>query len=247
MEIFSKIITIPSNELAREVNLQVFGKYGFTLLAFPTVSDDFNPDVDAGFVNSVSNYIANGLFRMVFVPTIENRIWKNSMERSACSELHKRYNNFLLNEVLPKVFQIAGSPSPIITFGCGEAGYFAGNTYFRHPDIFYGTIAIDAYFDIHHLSGYDYWDDNCYFNSPLDFLRNLEEEYWLIHLRAKKQVHIIALDEEDNQFAKSQALTLADILSQKRITHKLKIENYEGKDKIEKWQNAFKKIIEESI
>ncbi|MGB9772196.1 MAG: hypothetical protein ACPLX7_09540 [Candidatus Kapaibacteriota bacterium] len=247
MENLTKTLTIKSNELGKELDLRVFGKYGFTILAFPCVSDEYNEKVDNIFVESVKSFLVNGLFRIVYVPTVENRIWKNSMAWKLRSELHMRYNNFLINEVLPNVFRLAGSPSPIITFGCGESGYFAANTYFRHPDIFYGTIAIDAYYDIRFLSGFDNWDDNCYFNSPIHFLKNLEEEYWLIHLRAKKQVHIIALNDADNSIAIEQAKELSSILNHKRITHNFSIGEYEGSEKIEKWQKSFRKVIEENI
>lgn len=245
MDIFSKSIVVQSNELGREVELKIFGRYGFIILALPCLKDSFDEEVDFGFVQIVENYITNGLFRIVFVPTVENRIWKNDgIKWEERSTLQSKYNNFLLNEVLPNLFQIAGSPSPIITFGCGEAGFFASNIYFRHPDIFFGTISIDSFYDLRFLCGHTNWDENCYFNSPLDFLPNLQEEYWLIHLRSKKQVHLIATDQEDNNDIIEQTKRLSNILLSKEIKHYLEIVPPLDDDRIKNWQKIFCSIVD---
>ncbi len=244
MENFSKTMLIKSNQLGREIELQIFGKYGFTIMAFPCFSDNYDHSKDKGFIDSVANYLINGLFRIVFVPTIENRIWKNdSLDWHERSNIHRNYNGFLINEVLQNIFRIAGSPSPIITFGCGESGFFAANTYFRHPDIFYGTIAIDAFYDLRNLCGFSNWDENCYFNSPIDFLPNLQEEYWLIHLRAKKHVHLIATDKEDNFVSIEQTRKLKEILESKNIPHNFELAKPMDDDLFTNWQKLFSKIV----
>jgi len=244
MESISKTISIKSDELGKELELKIFGKYGFTFLAFPSFGDNFHEELDMGFVQSVADYLFNGLFRIVYVPTVENRIWKNqNMSLKQRSELHWKYNNFLINEVLPNLFRIAGSPSPIITFGCGEAGYFAANTYFRHPDIVYGTISIDGFFDIRHLRGNEEFDDNCYFNSPVDFLPNLNDEYWLIHLRAKKQVHLIATDRDNNSLAIEECRRMAGILAGKGITSNVEILPPQDDNPVINWQKIFSTIV----
>jgi esterase/lipase superfamily enzyme len=241
MEEFRKEIVFESQNLERETKLTIFGSYGFILLAFPLVGDEYDEQVDSRFVEGVSDYIKNGIFRIVYVPTIENRIWKNadkSLEER--SGLHFKYNSFLVDEVLPKIFRMAGSPTPIITFGCGESGYFAGNSFFRHPDLFYGTILIDAFFDIRRLCG-DYFDTNCYFNSPLDFLPKLEEEYWLIHLRTRKHIYL-CVDEKDD-FSASQATQLSQILNNKSIKHTFEKYNISSENKFDIWSHIFFDIV----
>ncbi len=244
MELAYKELKIKSKILERDIDLKIFGKYGFTMLGFPAMSDDFDEKVDLGFVESVQNYIVNGLFRVVFLPTVGNRIWKNAdIDWNERSDLHRKYNGFLMDEVFPRLFRIAGSPSPIITFGCGDAGFFAANTYFRHPDILYGTIAIDGYYNLRYLCGFDAWDENCYFNSPMDFLPNLEEQYWLIHLRGKKQVHLIATDRENNVLSIQENKILSNILTQKGIPHNFEIVPPMDSDTVPNWHRIFQNIV----
>jgi len=47
--------------------------------------------------------------------------------------------------------------------------------FFRRPDLFAGVIAMSGCYDIKQYAG-DYYDDNCYFNSPVDYLPNLTDE-----------------------------------------------------------------------
>ena len=37
----------------------------------------------------------------------------------------------------------------------------------------------------------DFFDDNCYFNSPVHYLPNLSDEYWLSFLRSKHHVYLM--------------------------------------------------------
>ncbi len=241
MERLQNEIIINSEHLKRQMKITIFGNYGFVFLAFPLVSDEYSEENDRKIIDEVSDYINNGVFRFVFVPTVENRIWKNTeLDWAERSNLHYKYNSFLVEEVLPSIFKIAGSPTPIITFGCGESGYFAGNSFFRHPDLFFGTVLFDAFFDIRRFCG-DRFDENCYFNSPLDFLPNLEEEYWLIHLRARKYIHFLA-DETDNE-SLIQAQRLSQILKSKNINHNFEQYNSTEGDKITIWSRLFVDIV----
>jgi esterase/lipase superfamily enzyme len=56
--------------------------------------------------------------------------------------------------------------------------YHAGNFFFRHPDIFDTVIALSGLFQLRMFVG-DYVDDNVYFNSPLYFLPNLSDPWYL--------------------------------------------------------------------
>ncbi|MBR4570364.1 MAG: transposase, partial [Candidatus Riflebacteria bacterium] len=52
----------------------------------------------------------------------------------------------------------------------------------RHPDCFDACIALAGVYDLRRVVG-DYWDDNVYFNSPVDYLPNLNDEWFLERLR----------------------------------------------------------------
>ncbi len=63
--------------------------------------------------------------------------------------------------------------------------YHAANLFFKHPDEFDSVVAISGMFDLQRLVG-NYMDDTVYFNSPLHFLQNLEDDKLLQQIRAGK-------------------------------------------------------------
>lgn len=65
--------------------------------------------------------------------------------------------------------------------------YHAGNFFFKFPHIFDGLIALSGVFDLKMFVG-DYYDDFVYFNSPLHFLPNLNDENILNLYRQSKIV-----------------------------------------------------------
>jgi len=62
-----------------------------------------------------------------------------------------------------------------------------------------------------------YYDDNCYFNSPVDYLPNLSDERILGLLRSKQ--HIYILSGQGNYEAPERSIQLGQILASKGIPH----------------------------
>lgn len=233
-------LIIESSNLKRTIEVKVFGKYGFIFLMFPSKYDEYDEKTDGFIIDSVMDYVDKGIFRIAFVPTVNNHIWNSdTLSNEEKSFLHLNYNNFLIEELVPRFYEMAGSPTPIITLGCGVGGYFASNTFFRRPDVFWGMISIDGFFGIQQLCK-GFWDDNCYFNSPLDFLRNLTEEYWLTYLKARRNIFVLA--STDNQIAIQQSSHLEWILREKDIPGRFLSFSIQGTDG-EKWAKVMNDYV----
>jgi len=66
-----------------------------------------------------------------------------------------------------------------------------------------------------------YYDEDVYFNSPVAYLPNLSDDYFLGHLRSKPHVHILT---GSGAYESPEASkTLAGILGAKGIPHELDI------------------------
>ena len=57
--------------------------------------------------------------------------------------------------------------------GCSFGGYHSVNFALRHPELVDYCVSMGGAFDIHQFMD-GYYDDNCYFNCPPDFLAKLE-------------------------------------------------------------------------
>jgi esterase/lipase superfamily enzyme len=65
--------------------------------------------------------------------------------------------------------------------------YHSTNFFFRHPDAFDMLIAISGVYQLHMFIG-DYNDENVYYNSPLHYLPNLSDPWFLDQYRQSKIV-----------------------------------------------------------
>ncbi|MCB1282603.1 MAG: esterase, partial [Salinibacterium sp.] len=70
----------------------------------------------------------------------------------------------------------------ITTTGASFGAYHAMNEMLKHPDQFSGTIAMSGCFDIRRSCD-GYHDENVYFNNPIEFIPNLEDEGLLDAIR----------------------------------------------------------------
>jgi len=73
----------------------------------------------------------------------------------------------------------------------------------RHPDVATGAVSMGGAFDVHQfLDGY--YDDNCYYNCPPDFLPNLNDAWYLD--RYRRQRLVLATGETTFAWKKSSAV-----------------------------------------
>ena len=77
----------------------------------------------------------------------------------------------------------------------------------RHPDLATGAVSMGGAFDVHQfLDGY--YDDNCYYNCPPDFLPNLNDAWYLD--RYRRQRLVLATGETDICLDENRRLSLDD-------------------------------------
>ena len=236
-----QLINIESRNLEKDMQIAVYGHYGTTMMLFSTNEDNCLDNEENGIIPAIYSYIKNGKLRVCSVPTNEKSAWhSNNPDCSKKSAAHYAYNNFLIEEVIPTIYDNCGGAVPIITAGASLGAYHAANTYFRRPDIFLGTIAMSGFFDIKKFSG-DYFDDNCYFNSPIHYLPNLTDNYWIAYLKSRKHVYLVSGTGEGESPQESTAL--ANILLSKDIPHLVDIWGPEWGHNPETWQNMLTQFI----
>src|SRR5690606_20936639 len=99
--------------------------------------------------------------------------------------------------------------------GASLGAFHAANTFFRNPEIFEGVIAMSGVYDLKAYAN-GYYDDNVYFNSPVDYLKNLTDENIINSLRNKNIIIASGQGAYEDPFASK---ALSDILHSKEIPH----------------------------
>jgi esterase/lipase superfamily enzyme len=172
-----------SSRLGRGMGIQVYGHYGSPLLVFPTSGGDEYEYAGQGMIAALAHHIDAGRVKFYCVNSVNNQSWydKGAHPRHR-SYVQAMYDAYIAHEVVPFVYDHCRTPGvPITTTGASFGAYHAANTLFKHPDVFRRCLCLSGVYDIRRYMDGDY-DDNFYFNNPVDYLASLSDPWYLHHL-----------------------------------------------------------------
>ena len=131
------------------------------------------------------------------------------------------------------------SHSPqITTAGCSFGAYHALNFALKHPDLSSGCIALSGSFDMRQFMN-GYYDNDFYFNNPVDYIPNMSDPWFLDRYRSMK----IVLAAGDHDICLGDNFRMAEILGKKGIPHWLDVWTGGEKHDWPLWQRMAVKIL----
>jgi esterase/lipase superfamily enzyme len=209
-----------SHELGRDMEMLVFGHAGLPLVVFPTSMGRFYEYEDRGMMGVLGGKLDSGELQIFCPDSVDTESWYNKQVHPRVRVArHLQYERYLLNEALPFIRWKNWSPRIGVT-GCSFGGYQAVNFALRHPEMVSYCVSMSGAFDIHQfLDGY--YDQDCYFNNPQDFLVNLNDEWILGRYREMK----IVLGSADWDICLDQNFKLSGKLNAKNVPHWLDVWN----------------------
>ncbi len=211
--------------LDREFEMLVFGHSGYPVILFPTSKARFYENKDFKLIDSATELIEAGKVKIYCPDGIDAQSWYNySLHPADRVKSHIAYENVLVNDVIPMA-QYETGQHKVATAGCSFGAYHAANLAFRHPELVGYMMSMGGAFDIKQFI-YGYYDDNCYFNNPPDYLPNLSDERVLSNLH---QMGIV-LGTGEWDMCLDENMRLSNILNQKGIKHWLDVRPGTGHD-----------------
>lgn len=203
----------------------VFGHAGYPVILFPTSKARYYENKDFKLVDSAIPLIEAGKIKIYCPDGIDSKSWYNySIHPADRVKTHIAYENVLVNDIIPMAKHETGF-SKVAAAGCSFGGYHAANLAFRHPDLVGYMMSMSGAFDIKQFI-YGYYDDNCYFNNPPDYLPNLNDHWHLSHLRTMG----IVLGTGEWDMCLDENIRLSNILNQKGVRHWLDVRAGTGHD-----------------
>jgi esterase/lipase superfamily enzyme len=210
-----------SPALNKHMEIATYGHYGFSLLLVPTAAADYLEYERFQLIDAISKYIDEGKVKVFSINSINRESWMNNeMNARHKSIRHTQFNDYVFNEVIPFIKNSSGQDTPIIICGASFGALHSMNLFLKRPDLIQGVIAMSGCYD---LSEYTkgYYDDDVYFNSPQQYMVNLNDAYFLSHIRASSHIHIVA--GSGNYEDPEASRTFSGILASKGIDHELDI------------------------
>ena len=203
-----------------EMPLVAYGHAGYPLLMFPTAAADFLEYERFHLINSIKLLIDAGRVRPYSINSVNRYSLMNEQAPPPVKAvLLSRYDRYITDEVLPLIRHETGGLNPLTT-GASLGAYLAANSYFRHPDVLRGTVPMSGSYDVRKwFDGYH--DDNVYFNNPVSYLPNLNDDHYLPMLQRADA--IVILTGQGAYEAPERSRELSAILHAKGIPHTLDI------------------------
>ncbi len=165
--------------LEQDMEFKVYGHAGKPVLVFPSMAGRFYDFEDYGMIEAVSSFIDAGQFQFFTVDSVDRQSWANwNLPPAQRALRHEDYDHYIVQEIVPFIRQRVGAETQLLTTGVSMGGYHSANFFFRHPDLFDCLVSMSGIFQLSMFIG-DYMDDNVYFNSPLLYMPNLEDPWYL--------------------------------------------------------------------
>lgn len=198
----------------RDMEMLVFGHSGRPVILFPTSKGRYYEAKDRGLIQSVSWFIDNGLVKIYCPDSIDENSWYNKdVQPYIRAYNHTLYDRMIYEEVMARALSETCWHT-VAMAGCSFGGYHAANFAFRHPEKVHAMVSMSGVFDIRSQVG-QYYDDNVYFNNPVDYLvGNNHEWLWKMRIILGTSWHDICLMQNER---------MAQILLRKNIPYWLDI------------------------
>jgi esterase/lipase superfamily enzyme len=214
-----------SHRLGREMGVAVFGHWGPPLLTFPTSGGNEWEYQDQSLIGMLSPFVDAGRLKIFSINANSSESFYNKGAHPYHrSWMQRLYDEYLIAEVVPFIHTHCQSCLPIATMGASLGAYHAANSLFKHPDVFKRCFALSGVYDMKSFMNGMY-DDNFYFNNPVDYMANLADP-WFYEQLSSCDIHLVTGNGpwEDS----SSTYRLSGILSSKGIRHSLDDWGHQG-------------------
>lgn len=212
------------------MELLAFGHGGAAVLFFPTRSARFFDYENWGMIDALRSKIENGQLQLFCVDSLDQEAFYDMHSSpEAKIDRHLQYERYILEEVIPFINK-ESKDAYLISAGCSMGAFHALNIAFKHPGKFNKVVAMSGRYDITLQLGafqdllQGYRNINTYFNSPTQYLSNLDDPAILDELR---QLSIIIAIGEKDAFLDNN-YQLDHILHSKGINHEFYVWNGEA-------------------
>jgi esterase/lipase superfamily enzyme len=208
-----------SDRLGRDFGVVVYGHWGPPAIVFPTSGGDEWEFDRQGMIDALSDPIESGRVKLYCVDINHGDSFANrGAHPFHRSWMQSRYDEYIRHEVVPFIrSDCQSSDIGVWTIGASLGAYHAANTLFKHPDVVKRCLALSGVYDMKAFMDGAY-DDNFYFNNPVDYLSNLSDPWALGHL-ASCDIHIAT---GSGPWEKSgESYRLSHILASRGIRHHL--------------------------
>lgn len=181
-----------SPSLQKEMPVAVYGHYGFALLMIPTAGADYLEYERFGLIETIRPFIEAGKLKLFSINSINRESWLNNEMQPAHKAIrHNQFNQYVFEEVVPFIRNRTSAETMVYTCGASLGAFHAMNLFLKRPDILNGALCMSGVYDLTEYTR-GYWDEQVYFNSPIHYIPNLTDHWYLDKIKASHHIHLFS-------------------------------------------------------
>lgn len=166
-----------SPAVGRDMGVARYGHFGKPVVFFPTGGGDFLDCERFQMVAALAPLIDAGRIKLYAVDSTCRQSWTNpDVPPRGKSRMQARYDRWILDELVPWIrADSGGTDQGFAACGASIGGYHALNVTCKHPEIFDTMVGMSGtYLMDRRMAGE--WDEDWYFNDPVQFVPSLGED-----------------------------------------------------------------------
>lgn len=222
------VVSLYSPAIGGEGNVIAYGHHGRPVLVIPSQEGSAHDYEDRQMIASVGGLIEEGRAKIYCVGSYDAQSWhREDLGLDDRAKQHLRYEDWILNQVVPWIYQDCGGPQDIIVTGASFGAYHAANFTLKRADIFPLALCQSGVYDVS-VVGWGDADETVYFNNPMAYVSHLNGDHldWL-----RSRAHLVLVcgqgQWEDTTGALESTKRFAAMLAEKQISHELDLWGYD--------------------
>lgn len=212
-------LMLPDPHLGRNVHVWSYGHFGPPVIVFPSAAG-FAHEWDAqGMIETLAPLLGTGRLKLYCPESNVAAAWTRRDEPlDARMQHHRRYEQFVLNTLVPHVRRDCGGwGGQIATTGCSLGAMYAALFALKYPEVFGRALCMSGRYLATAFTDGEMTGD-VYFNSPLHFVPGLQGAA-LERIRSQTHLTLVCGQGKWEEGCIEETIALAELLSAKGIPH----------------------------
>jgi esterase/lipase superfamily enzyme len=179
-----------SSRVAQDMGVVIYGHFGAPILAFPTSGGDEWEHEGQGMIDALTPFIEDGRIKVFTVRSVTAESFYNAGAHPFHrSWMQSQYDAYIRREVIPFIHTHCQGAVTVTTMGASLGAYHAANTLLKHPDVVKRCYAMSGVYDMKRFMD-GLYDDNLYFNNPVDYVANMSDP-WVLGQLGSCEIRLI--------------------------------------------------------
>lgn len=182
-----KTVVCASSALGRDMHVNVYGKKGLPVIAFPTLAAAPESLEEVGVIDELADYLDSGTIQLFCTQTVDDESWAAEGDPADRAQRQEQFYHYVADELVPLVHKVTRRKARPLALGFDMGATHAAIALLRRPDLFQGCMSLSGSYDARRYFG-EWMDATLYDNAPCAFLPHMAPDHPYVAVYNQRQL-----------------------------------------------------------